>query len=153
MTRGRSPSSVVGASAALLARRPFVAGALLAALGAIAAAGWLRPAPASPWTGGEAWRAAARTATEFERDHVAGWIALFGDARDEVASNAVRAVEVAVEELPWIDELVTPFDAPDLAHATLAEAAEHPGRRARAPTPWRTRAARSLGPWRGGPGR
>lgn len=121
----RGPHAV-GRAAAALARRPGLGGILFALLALLAALGWLRGAPFGSFDDRPAWRAALATESDFDLGRDAGLLAVFGSVLLPEHEPALRALERAVEDLPWIAEVVLPWDLPGLAGASLATLREHP---------------------------
>lgn len=96
----------------------------LVLLVALAAAGALVGPAQESLEIGEDWDAAYEAAETFELDRAAGLLAVFADVDRPGLDESVRLIEEALEALPVVEELVTPFDIPGIE--TLAEARSHP---------------------------
>ncbi|MEZ6016735.1 MAG: MMPL family transporter [Planctomycetota bacterium] len=116
--------------AARIARAPALGGLLLGALTVMAALGLTLSAPIGRYDEGPAWDRAEETNAQFDLDDVLAIVAVNGPVLDATDgprhAETVRALERAMEALPWQLDLVTPWDVPGLAAAPLARAAEHP---------------------------
>lgn len=100
-------------TAAWIATRPLVGSSLLGALLIMAVAGIRREAPVDAFQNGEIWRFSAATHAQFDSDGPLGFIALFGPVLEN--PEQVAGLEGAVEALPWVREVVTPWDLPGAA--------------------------------------
>ncbi|MEM8709375.1 MAG: MMPL family transporter [Planctomycetota bacterium] len=119
-------SQAVGRAAGCLSDRPLWALGLVLLLLGVAIHGISSPAPEDTLQDDESWETARITREEFGLNWDAGFVAVFGDLAGGEADAALRAVETAVESLPWITEVTTPFDVPGMRDLSLSEAAENP---------------------------
>jgi predicted RND superfamily exporter protein len=121
----RGPQAV-GRAAAALARRPRLGAASLLLLVAAAALGWLRGAPFGSFDDRPAWRAAIATHSDFDLGREATLLAVFGPVLEPEHEPELRQLERAVEGLPWVAEVVLPWDLPGLGARPLGSLREHP---------------------------
>jgi predicted RND superfamily exporter protein len=116
----------VGRAAAALARRPRLGAASFLLLVASAALGWLRGAPFGSFDDRPAWRAAIATHSDFDLGREATLLAVFGPVLEPEHEPELRQLERAVEDLPWVAEVVLPWDLPGLGAKPLGSLREHP---------------------------
>ena len=118
--------STLSRGAAALADRPRLSLALLAALLCLSVLGMRSGMPADNLDEGSAWDLARETRDDFGLDWwKQGFLAIFGDVTDSAHEGAVRQIIDAVEALPQVQEVVSPWTVPGLGDATLAEALAH----------------------------
>ena len=114
--------SALSRGAIALADRPGCSLAILVVLIGLSVLGLVREMPGDKLQDSADWNLARETREEFGLDWGSGFVAIFGDVTEPEHEPLVRKIIGAVEELPWVDDVTSPWELPGLSALTLAEA-------------------------------